>query len=365
MSAARARQMEWVLAETLLSQSRDPRVLLGALCRGEASAERVETLRFLLQRLEDEEARGGGGGAGALPEAAREVAVGYLVPLLRGLRGRPAGASDPGPPARHHRRVLRAASAALRSCARLSGGPQLAAALAEEALRDLLAGGPASGAETAVEVLAAVGPCLRPREDGPLLERVAQAALALALGADRDRDEAGPAEDAAALAAGRLLPALGQCGGAVLRVVWSGLVAAGAPSEPDCVGPQLLVLSALAERLLPEPRADRGPGASEEDPDARRCWRFWRTVQAGLGQAQDALTRKRARYLLQRAVEVSAELGAHCTCGPQAGNGTCLLASGPAPLGFGWLWWWLRGTGDGGSCFQKPALRHPCLVGIR
>ncbi|XP_034864370.1 probable methyltransferase TARBP1 isoform X2 [Mirounga leonina] len=317
--------MEWVLAETLLSQSRDPRVLLGALCRGEASAERVETLRFLLQRLEDEEARGGGGGAGALPEAAREVAVGYLVPLLRGLRGRPAGGADPGPPARHHRRVLRAASAALRSCARLAGGPQLAAALAEEALRDLLAGGPASGAEAAVEVLAAVGPCLRPREDGPLLERVAKAALALALGADRDRDEAGPAEDAAALAAGRLLPALGQCGGAVLRVVWSGLVAAGAPSEPDCVRPQLLVLSALAERLLPEPRADRGPGAGEEEPDARRCWRFWRTVQAGLAQAQDALTRKRARYLLQRAVEVSAELGAHCTCGPQAGNGPSLF----------------------------------------
>ncbi|XP_029056687.1 probable methyltransferase TARBP1 [Monodon monoceros] len=79
--------MEWVLADTLLSQSRDPRVLLGALCCEEASAERVETLRFLLQRLEDEEARGGG--AGALPEAAREVAAGYLVPLLRGLRGRP------------------------------------------------------------------------------------------------------------------------------------------------------------------------------------------------------------------------------------------------------------------------------------
>uniref|UniRef100_G1L9G6 tRNA (guanosine(18)-2'-O)-methyltransferase TARBP1 n=1 Tax=Ailuropoda melanoleuca TaxID=9646 RepID=G1L9G6_AILME len=213
--------MEWVLAETLLSQSRDPRVLLGALCRGEASAERVETLCFLLQRLEDEEAHRGGGGAGALPEAAREVAAGYLVPLLRGLRGRPA--------------------------------------------------------------------------------------------------------DAAALAAGRLLPALGQCGGAVLRAVWGGLVAAGAPSGPGHVGPQLLVLSALAERLLPEPGADRGPGAGEEDPDARRCWRFWRTVQAGLAQAQDALTRKRARYLLQRAVEVSAELGAHCTCGPQEGNGPSLF----------------------------------------
>lgn len=327
--------MEWVLAEALLSQSRDPRVLLGALCRGEASAERVETLCFLLQRLEDEEARGGGGrGAGALPEAAREVAAGYLVPLLRGLRGRPAGGSDPGPPARHRRRVLRAAGAALRSCARLAGGSQLAAALAEEALRDLLAGGPAPGAEAAVEVLAAVGPCLRPREDGPLLERVAQAALALALAADGDGGEAGPAEDAAALAAGRLLPALGQCGGAALRAVWDGLGAAGAPPGPGRIGPRLLVLSALAERLLPEPGADRDPRTREEGPDARRCWRFWRTVQAGLAQAQDALTRKRARYLLQRAVEVSAELGARCACGPQEGNGTCLFAPGPTPLGF-------------------------------
>ncbi|XP_075851585.1 tRNA (guanosine(18)-2'-O)-methyltransferase TARBP1 isoform X1 [Microcebus murinus] len=316
--------MEAVLAEALLSQSRDPRALLAALCRGEASAERVETLRFLLQRLEDEAARGGGG-AGALPEAAREVAAGYLVPLLRGLRGRPAGGPDPGlpPPPRLRRRVLRAAGAALRSCARLAGGPQLAASLAEEALRDLLAAGRAPGAEAAVEVLAAVGPCLRPREDAPLLERVAQAAVALVLCGDGD--EAGPAEDAVALVAARLLPALGQCGGAALRAVWGGLASPGAPWAPGRVGLKLLVLSALAEKLLPEPGADRAPRALEAGPDARRCWRFWRTVQAGLGQAEDALTRKRARYLLQRAVEVSAELGSDCTCGPQEGNGPSLF----------------------------------------
>lgn len=312
--------MEWVLADALLSQSRDPRVLLGALCRGEASAERVETLRFLLQRLEDEEARGGG--AGALPEAAHEVAAGYLVPLLRGLPGRLMGGADTGPPARQRRRVLRAAGAALRSCARLAGGPQLAAALAEEALRDLLAARPAPGlegaCEAAVEVLAAVGPCLRPLEDAPLLERVAQAALALALGGD----EAGPSEDAVALVAGRLLPALGQCGGAALRAVWGGLVAPGPPLGPGLVGPQLLVLSALAEKLLPEPGVDCAPAAREAGPDARRCWRFWRTVQAGLAWAEDALTRKRARYLLQRAVEVSAEQGADYACAPGEETGT-------------------------------------------
>ncbi|XP_031993477.1 probable methyltransferase TARBP1 isoform X1 [Hylobates moloch] len=315
--------MEWVLAEALLSQSRDPRALLGALCQGEASAERVETLRFLLQRLEDEEARGSGG-AGALPEAAREVAAGYLVPLLRSLRGRPACGPDPSLQPRHRRRVLRAAGAALRSCVRLAGRPQLAAALAEEALRDLLAGWRAPGAEAAVEVLAAVGPCLRPREDGSLLERVAGAAVALALGGGGDGDEAGPAEDAAALVAGRLLPVLVQCGGAALRAVWGGLAAPGASPGSGRVEEKLLVLSALAEKLLPEPGGDRARGVREAGPDARRCWRFWRTVQAGLGQA-DALTRKRARYLLQRAVEVSAELGAYCTCGPQEGNGPSLF----------------------------------------
>ncbi|XP_037593722.1 probable methyltransferase TARBP1 isoform X4 [Cebus imitator] len=315
--------MEGVLAEALLSENRDPRALLGALCRGEASAERVETLRFLLQRLEDEEARGGGGG-GALPEAAREVAAGYLVPLLRSLRGRPAGSPDPGLQQRHRRRVLRAAGAALRSCARLARGPELATALAKEALRDLLAGWRAPGAEAAVEVLAAVGPCLRPRDDGPLLERVAGAAVALALGGGGDGDEAGPAEDTAALVAGRLLPVLVQCGGAALRAVWGGLVAPGTPPGSGRVEAKLLVLSALAEKLLPEPGGDRAPGTREPGPDARRCWRFWRTVQAGLGHA-DALTRKRARYLLQRAVEVSAELGADCTCGPQEGNGPSLF----------------------------------------
>uniref|UniRef100_A0A8C5KY37 tRNA (guanosine(18)-2'-O)-methyltransferase TARBP1 n=1 Tax=Jaculus jaculus TaxID=51337 RepID=A0A8C5KY37_JACJA len=143
--------MELVLAEALLEDGRDPRALLGALCRGEPSAERVETLRFVLQRLEERD-------AGALPGAAREVATGYLLPLLR----EHARGSNPGP---------------------------------------------------------------------------------------------------------------------------------------------------------------RGPAG----PDARRCGRFWTTVQAGLGRTQDALTRKRGRYLLQRAVQVSAELGSDCTCGTRDGTGPSLF----------------------------------------
>ena len=45
-------------------------------------------------------------------------------------------------------------------------------------------------------------------------------------------------------------------------------------------------------------------------------------VQAGLAWAEDALTRKRARYLLQRAVEVSAEQGADYACAPGEETGT-------------------------------------------
>ncbi|XP_042636578.1 probable methyltransferase TARBP1 [Orycteropus afer afer] len=332
--------MEWVLAEALLAQSRDPRVLLGALCQGEPSVERVETLRFFLQRLEDEEARGGGGNAGAcsaalLQEAAREAAIGYLVPLLR----------SPGPePLRLRGRVLRAAAGGLRSCVRLAGVQQWAAALAEDALRDLLAvrrdsgsegisreasyrlGGPDT--EAAVEVLVAISPCLRPHEDGALLERVSQAALSLALG----EAEAGPAEEAAVLAAGRLLPALGRCGEGVLRTVWEGLRDAAAPSGASgpgarlpSVGRQLLVLSALAEKLLSEPCAGLALHGPEAGLDARQCRHFWRIVQAGLAEAEDALTRKRARYVLQTAVEVSAEQGADFACGAWEANDPSLF----------------------------------------
>ncbi|KAM5235039.1 putative methyltransferase TARBP1 [Ctenodactylus gundi] len=287
--------MERVLAEALLAQSPDPRALLNALCRGEASVERVETLRFLLQRFE-----GAGAGQAALPAAAREVAAGYLVPLLRGLQG---GDPDSGAPG-WRRRVLRAAGAALRSCARLAGDPPLAAALAADALRELER---APGAGAALAVLAAVAPCLRPREDAQLLECAAQGAVALLLDAERPAR----AEGAAALVA-----SLGQGGGAALRAVWDALAAPGTPCGPGRLGPELLVLSALAEKLLPE----LGP----DDADARRCAHFWRTVQAGLGR-EDALSRKRARHLLRRAVQVSAERGGDCTCDPREGTGPSLF----------------------------------------
>ncbi|KAM6218336.1 LOW QUALITY PROTEIN: putative methyltransferase TARBP1 [Rhynchocyon petersi] len=285
--------MELVLAETLLAQNSDPRVLVAALCCGEATAERAETLRFLFQRLEDT----GAGPSVALQEATREAALGFLVPLLR----------EPGSEPPLCRRVLRAAAGALRACVRLAGGPQWAAALAEEALCALLVVRPNPGAggglcvEAAAEVLGAVSSGLRSQAHRALLERAARAMLALALG---------EADEAAQVAA-RLLPVLGRAAEA-LRALWTDLRAAAGPSAAR----RLLVLSALAEQLLPGP---------DVDLDARRCPLFWTSVQAGLTQADDALTRKRARYLLQRAVEVSARCSG-CACDPQ----------GQEPIVFWW-----------------------------
>ncbi|KAM9001948.1 putative methyltransferase TARBP1 isoform 2-T2 [Sarcophilus harrisii] len=353
--------MECVLAEALLSQSQDPRALLRALCVWDTPtpAERVETLRFLLQRLEEEQEDSGGASARPasllLQEAVREVAAGHLVPLLRGLRAGRAGTPDgeSSAPRDRRRRVVRAACGALRACASLSGGPQLAVALVYEALDDLLALRPASGpeeeaaaravlgergglgAEEAVEVLVAVGPCLRPVEDGALLERVARTALAVALG-DEDDEEPGAEEGAAALVAGRLLPALGRSSAVALRALWAGLLPREEEEEeepePRRPGPAprvarlLLVLSALADRLLPAPGVGGVRGAPEEEeeeeeevPDPRRSPGFWRAVQAGLVHP-DGLSRKRARYLLQRALETSAGLGAECCSGARPEN---------------------------------------------
>ncbi|XP_065257613.1 probable methyltransferase TARBP1 [Emys orbicularis] len=297
--------MELVLADTLLglAQSPDPCALLRAVCGGDGAAplsvERVETLRFLLQWLE-----AGGAGGEALRRAAWEVALGRCWPLLRG-GGR---ADDP-----ERRRLVRAACGALRLCARLCGA-QLAARLAGEALAALRAEPPGAGlgAEAAVEALVAVAPEL---QEPALLERVVDAALALVRAGGREAGE----EVAAALVAGRLLPALSSNRTALGRV-WAGLLPGrgeegGAAAQR--VSRTLLALTALADLLFLGLEGDGG----REGPalDARLCGGFWRVVQEGLTDG-DGLCRKRARYLLKRAVEVSDQLRTDCTCPPDNGD---------------------------------------------
>uniref|UniRef100_A0A8C3CKX6 tRNA (guanosine(18)-2'-O)-methyltransferase TARBP1 n=1 Tax=Cairina moschata TaxID=8855 RepID=A0A8C3CKX6_CAIMO len=276
--------MEVVLADALLARGGDPCALLRAVC-APLSAERAEALRLLLQRLAAGEGQGEGEGQAAgeaLRRAAWEVALERCRPLLRLGEGAAGGAA-----CAERLRLGRALRGALRHCVQLCGAP-LAARLARDALAELEGGGGGggAGAEAAVEALAAAAPRL---EEPALVARSVAAALALL------RDD-GEAEAAAALAAGRLLPALGGNGEALGRV-WEGLLGAGgAGGEPPRVGRALLALSALCDALLP-----RGAAAG---PDARLCPRFWRLVQQGLAQG-DGLCRRRARYLLKRARGVS------------------------------------------------------------
>ncbi|XP_071288166.1 probable methyltransferase TARBP1 isoform X4 [Agelaius tricolor] len=280
--------MEVVLADTLLSRCGDRAALLRALS-APLSAERAEALRLLLQRL----AASGPAAAGeaeALRRAAWEVALERCRPLLRGGEGAAGGSAE-------RLRAARAARGALRYCVQLCGAP-LAARLARDALGELAAGGGAAAQEAAVEALVAAAPRL---EEPELLSRCAAAALALV------REE-GEGEAAAALVAGRLLPALGANGAALPRV-WEGLLGSGGAAR---AGRALLALSALADSLLP-----RGPAAP--GLDARLCPRFWRLVQEGLTE-RDGLCRKRARYLLKRALDLSGGQRAELRCAPDGGH---------------------------------------------
>uniref|UniRef100_A0A669NZX4 tRNA (guanosine(18)-2'-O)-methyltransferase TARBP1 n=1 Tax=Phasianus colchicus TaxID=9054 RepID=A0A669NZX4_PHACC len=285
--------MEVVLADALLARGGDPGELLRAVC-APLSADRAEALRLLLQRLAAGGPRGEAEGE-ALRRAAWEVALERCRPLLRLGEGAAGGAE--------RLRLGRAARGALRHCVQLCGAP-LAARLARDALAELAGGGP--GAEAAVEALAAAAPRL---EEPALVARCAAVALALV------REE-GEGEAAAALVAGRLLPALGGNAPALGRV-WDGLLGGGPAPR---AGRALLALSALADALLPP----RGPGAAA---DARLCPRFWRLVQEGLTE-RDGLCRKRARYLLKRAVDLS------------GGQAACLRCPTDGPDGTASLFWW-------------------------
>ncbi|XP_060099002.1 probable methyltransferase TARBP1 isoform X2 [Heteronotia binoei] len=297
--------MEVVLADTLLSQCRDSAALLEAVCgRGpdEAlSVERAETLRFLLQRV----AGGGWRGEDEARRLAWEAALGRCFPMLLG-----SGSA----PTEERLRLVRAACGALRCCASLCG-PSLAERLAQEAL-EALAAGPAGQLQTeaAVELLAAVAPWL---VEPTLLERTIGGALTFL---QQEEDE-----DKTLLVAGRLLPALGRNSAALGRV-WQGLVFP-PESAPQPVSRTLLVLSALSEAVFPAAAPQLGSGADGEGPwplDARLSSDFWKVVQRGLTES-DALCRKRARYLLKRALDVSEKLRSECRCCPDPGNEPCLF----------------------------------------
>uniref|UniRef100_A0ABM5FVK7 Probable methyltransferase TARBP1 n=1 Tax=Pogona vitticeps TaxID=103695 RepID=A0ABM5FVK7_9SAUR len=302
--------MDVVLADALLSHCPDSGALLRAVrgAGGPFSVEQAETLRFLLERAAAGGWRGRGNeGEAALRKVALEAARDLCLPALLGPDGGGGGGHLAGASPEGRARLVRAACRALRCCASLGGAP-LAEGLAWEAL-GVCEGTARPRAEAAVELLAAVAPWL---QEPALLERTVGVALRLF------REEGEEAQ--ASLVAGELLPALGRNAAAQGRV-WEGLLRS-PPEGPRPVSRTLLVLSALSDALF-----TGGAGAEGEAApllEARRCSSFWRVVQEGLTES-DALCRKRARYLLKRAVDASESLRWEGRCSQDPGTGPCLF----------------------------------------
>ncbi|KAH0622497.1 hypothetical protein JD844_024859 [Phrynosoma platyrhinos] len=274
--------MDAVLAEALFLKCPDVGAVLRAVGGEEGaplSAERAEALRFLLERAAA--AAAGGGWPGKGTEAA-EAAVGRCLPALLRAEASPED----------RQRLARASCGVLRCCVSLGGAP-LAARVAREALEAASQG----RVRAAVEALSAVAARL---EEPGLLRETVEAALRLLWAHEEEEAEA-----EALLVAGRLLPALGR-NAAALGEVWEGLMKVPSPSpspseEPRRVSRTLLALSALSDALFPA--AKRDGEAAAPGLDARLRSGFWKAVQKGL-TARDGLCRKRARFLLKRAIHV-------------------------------------------------------------
>uniref|UniRef100_A0A8C6VHM2 tRNA (guanosine(18)-2'-O)-methyltransferase TARBP1 n=1 Tax=Naja naja TaxID=35670 RepID=A0A8C6VHM2_NAJNA len=293
--------MDAVLADALLSQCPDWGAWLRAVCgeEGALTLERAEALRFLLERATRVGPRNRGEEA---QRAARELALHRCLPALLSGSGVPAAERPEG-----WRRFVTAAGGALRSCV-LVCGPRLAERLAGEVL-ETCAGIETWQMEGSVEVLCAAAPWL---EDPALLRRTVAASLKLLRGEGEDEQE----EEKALLVGGRLLPALGR-NGAALSLIWEGLVLSPLADTPR-VNRTLLVLSALSDVLFP--RLDGvTDGEAASLLDARLSYKFWEVVQKGLSDS-DALCRKRARYLLKKAVDVSDKVALECRCSMENGS---------------------------------------------
>uniref|UniRef100_A0A4W3JQ57 tRNA (guanosine(18)-2'-O)-methyltransferase TARBP1 n=1 Tax=Callorhinchus milii TaxID=7868 RepID=A0A4W3JQ57_CALMI len=347
--------MKPLVAELLLrSAPGPPWLLLRELCWDPESgelpeADRVETLRLCVDGLRAEverrveQARGGepwcpasgrekstASGAAAAEEeeeegitgALREVASGRCLPLLQRLRVSGSGGSGDalrdsergGPEERGRGRLVHSLCALLSGCCR-EAAPSLTGDIARLALGDVRAhseersagaagesgAGPRapvySDVHVAVEVLASVAPLLPRLPEGlELRDRVLSAVLTAVRAGD---------EGLASRAAARVIPAL-LATGVPLERLWDEVKSCEGPTGGPGAGcRRLLLLSSLSDHLFPPHRDGR------EAPDLRRCPEFWRVLQRGLVH-RDNVSRKRAVYLLKRAVDVSRTLRDPC-----------------------------------------------------
>uniref|UniRef100_A0A4W3K2G7 tRNA (guanosine(18)-2'-O)-methyltransferase TARBP1 n=1 Tax=Callorhinchus milii TaxID=7868 RepID=A0A4W3K2G7_CALMI len=309
--------MKPLVAELLLrSAPGPPWLLLRELCWDPESgelpeADRVETLRLCVDGLRAEverrveQARGGepwcpasgrekstASGAAAAEEeeeegitgALREVASGRCLPLLQRLRERGRG------------RLVHSLCALLSGCCR-EAAPSLTGDIARLALGDVRAHSEERSAGAAGESGAGVAPLLPRLPEGlELRDRVLSAVLTAVRAGD---------EGLASRAAARVIPAL-LATGVPLERLWDEVKSCEGPTGGPGAGcRRLLLLSSLSDHLFPPHRDGR------EAPDLRRCPEFWRVLQRGLVH-RDNVSRKRAVYLLKRAVDVSRTLRDPC-----------------------------------------------------
>uniref|UniRef100_A0A4W3JS87 tRNA (guanosine(18)-2'-O)-methyltransferase TARBP1 n=2 Tax=Callorhinchus milii TaxID=7868 RepID=A0A4W3JS87_CALMI len=360
--------MKPLVAELLLrSAPGPPWLLLRELCWDPESgelpeADRVETLRLCVDGLRAEverrveQARGGepwcpasgrekstASGAAAAEEeeeegitgALREVASGRCLPLLQRLRVSGSGGSGDalrdsergGPEERGRGRLVHSLCALLSGCCR-EAAPSLTGDIARLALGDVRAhseersagaagesgAGPRapvySDVHVAVEVLASVAPLLPRLPEGlELRDRVLSAVLTAVRAGD---------EGLASRAAARVIPAL-LATGVPLERLWDEVKSCEGPTGGPGAGcRRLLLLSSLSDHLFPPHRDGR------EAPDLRRCPEFWRVLQRGLVH-RDNVSRKRAVYLLKRAVDVSRTLRGNVCPENESGSDPCLF----------------------------------------
>ncbi|XP_078085623.1 tRNA (guanosine(18)-2'-O)-methyltransferase TARBP1 isoform X2 [Mustelus asterias] len=306
---------------------------LWGLCRwcregedsGPPDADRVDMLRLLVETLGPGgqcESRGPAAQPADLPSCLRDLAAGWCLPLLRGLRLEGPGGQfqEPG------RRLVHSLCALLQACCR-QAPPALLQDIAASSLRELRSytrergrAGSLGGREepqspeysdiqVAIEVLVKTAPLLQERGIGTE-ELLPLTLSALKVGED---------SVASRMVTG-LIPALLPKPGSSLHKsltiqhIWDGVKLWG---KSGSVSRLLLLLSSLPPHLL--------LCTGERSPlDLRTCPEFWEVVQRGLVQP-DSLSRKRAMYLLKRAVDASNTLKSEICSEHQAESDTCLF----------------------------------------
>ncbi|XP_078413543.1 tRNA (guanosine(18)-2'-O)-methyltransferase TARBP1 isoform X1 [Cetorhinus maximus] len=335
-----------LVADLLLRLGHGPRsatTSLRELCRwcreaedqGLPDADRVEMLRLLVERLGPGGHPGDPGGGECrsrdpaaeqdLPSSLRDVAVGWCLPLLRGLRLEGPGGQfqEPG------RRLVHSLCALLHACCR-QAPPALLQDVAGSSLRDLRGYteergrvGSTGGKEesqspeyldiqVAIEVLVKTAPLLLERGIGT------EELLSLTLTAVK----VGEDSVASRMVTGVIPALLPNPGSSVQKCptvqdIWDRVKRW---EKTTTVSRVLLLLSSLPHHLL-LCTGDRSP---HQTFDLRICPQFWEVVQRGLVQP-DNTSRKRAMYLLKRAVDVSNTLKSEICSECQAESDVCLF----------------------------------------